>query len=285
MTEPMALDAKALEAARKAAQSMFLKIKEDGRTSMSPLMAATDAAILAYLAALPPPAAGEGLELLEPLAKEQLATMLAEPDQAFDAWRNRMPDAYWARYDLSAAKLGWMAGRAAIAAEEGLEPVAVKPKRLEWVSMMGGEKWQAFSVVGLYVVYRGQWWRGEPDIWVDGTEHRDNESAKAAVQDDFDERIRSALAATPASRAAVLEPSGVSDEIVKLVRDAFREGMDRADKPWEPGVTAWDQSKARITLNALISAASPLHAADMRGERYRCDVCGYSYYLDYEDMK
>ena len=24
---------------------------------------------------------------------------------------------------------------------------------------------------------------------------------------------------------------------------------------------------------------------DMRGERYRCDVCGYSYYLDYEDMK
>ena len=21
------------------------------------------------------------------------------------------------------------------------------------------------------------------------------------------------------------------------------------------------------------------------GERYRCDVCGYSYYLDYEDMK
>jgi hypothetical protein len=24
---------------------------------------------------------------------------------------------------------------------------------------------------------------------------------------------------------------------------------------------------------------------DMRGERYRCSVCGYSYYLDYEDMK
>ena len=24
---------------------------------------------------------------------------------------------------------------------------------------------------------------------------------------------------------------------------------------------------------------------DMSGERYRCAVCGYSYYLDYEDMK
>jgi hypothetical protein len=24
---------------------------------------------------------------------------------------------------------------------------------------------------------------------------------------------------------------------------------------------------------------------DMAGERYRCSVCGYSFYLDYEDMK
>lgn len=25
--------------------------------------------------------------------------------------------------------------------------------------------------------------------------------------------------------------------------------------------------------------------SDMEGERYRCSKCGYSYYLDYEDMK
>jgi hypothetical protein len=25
--------------------------------------------------------------------------------------------------------------------------------------------------------------------------------------------------------------------------------------------------------------------SDMSGERYRCEKCGYSYYLDYDDMK
>ncbi len=25
--------------------------------------------------------------------------------------------------------------------------------------------------------------------------------------------------------------------------------------------------------------------SDMEGERYRCSKCGYSYYLDYEDMR
>lgn len=56
-------------------------------------------------------------------------------------------------------------------------------------------------------------------------------------------------------------PRGVSDEVVKLVREAFRDGMDWADRPWSPSATAWDQSKTRIALNAMISAASPLHTA------------------------
>lgn len=25
--------------------------------------------------------------------------------------------------------------------------------------------------------------------------------------------------------------------------------------------------------------------SDMSGERYRCEKCGYSYYLDYEEMR
>jgi len=45
----------------------------------------------------------------QPLSKEELGELLAEPFPPFDAWVRRMPDLYWARYDLSACKLGWMA--------------------------------------------------------------------------------------------------------------------------------------------------------------------------------
>lgn len=174
MTEPMALDAKALEAARSAATTTYLKLKDNGNANVRPLMAAVDSAIIAYLDTLPPPAAGAGLE--------------PYIDHGDD-----MP---------------------IVARAEHLYYVAVSaPTRTAAVDRIIG------AIAHLYPP--------------------------------------ATPPATPAARAAVLEPSGVNDEIVKLVRDAFREGMDRADKPWEPGVTAWDQSKARITLNALISAASP----------------------------
>lgn len=53
----------------------------------------------------------------EPLTKEHMSAALAAPDPEFDAWVASMPDPYWSRYDLSACKLGWMAGRQALTAE------------------------------------------------------------------------------------------------------------------------------------------------------------------------
>lgn len=62
MTSPIAMDDKALDAARRAATTTYLKLKDNGNANVRPLMAAVDSALLAYLAALPLPAAGEGLE-------------------------------------------------------------------------------------------------------------------------------------------------------------------------------------------------------------------------------
>lgn len=52
------------------------------------------------------------MEKAEPVklsdAKE-LNDLLLEPDPSFHAWRDTIPQKYWARYDLSAVKLGWSA--------------------------------------------------------------------------------------------------------------------------------------------------------------------------------
>lgn len=52
-------------------------------------------------------------------------------DAQFDAWRDSLPATYWARYDLSACRLGW---DAAIAAQAS--PAAVPnadTARLDWL--------------------------------------------------------------------------------------------------------------------------------------------------------
>jgi hypothetical protein len=36
-----------------------------------------------------------------------LDDVLAEPNPAFRAWAETIPTEYWARYDLSAARIGW----------------------------------------------------------------------------------------------------------------------------------------------------------------------------------
>lgn len=38
-------------------------------------------------------------------------SVLAEPSPAFREWVSSLPATYWARYDLSAARIGWEAGR------------------------------------------------------------------------------------------------------------------------------------------------------------------------------
>ena len=41
----------------------------------------------------------------------ELDACLQQPDPLFDAWRDSLPDTYWARYDLSAVRLGFHFGR------------------------------------------------------------------------------------------------------------------------------------------------------------------------------
>ena len=36
-----------------------------------------------------------------------LDSVLAEPSPEFRAWADTLPPEYWARYDLSAARIGW----------------------------------------------------------------------------------------------------------------------------------------------------------------------------------
>lgn len=38
--------------------------------------------------------------------------IFTEPDPEFDAWRDSLPDKHWAKYDLSACRLGWDAAKA-----------------------------------------------------------------------------------------------------------------------------------------------------------------------------
>lgn len=49
-----------------------------------------------------------------------LDACLGQPDLAFEAMRDSMPDGYWARYDLSAVRFGWH--------QRGLEQRAEQPK-------------------------------------------------------------------------------------------------------------------------------------------------------------
>lgn len=58
----------------------------------------------------------------KPTGNPELDAVLLKPDPAFDAFVASLPDNYWARYDLSAVRLGWHFGRTAAGREE--QPVA-----------------------------------------------------------------------------------------------------------------------------------------------------------------
>lgn len=58
----------------------------------------------------------------KPTGNPELDAVLLKPDPAFDAFVTSLPANYWARYDLSAVRLGWHHGRAA-AGREG-QPVS-----------------------------------------------------------------------------------------------------------------------------------------------------------------
>jgi hypothetical protein len=45
-----------------------------------------------------------------------LDAVLKTESPEFRAWVESLPPAYWARYDLSACRIGWEAGRAALLA-------------------------------------------------------------------------------------------------------------------------------------------------------------------------
>lgn len=40
---------------------------------------------------------------------KELNDLLLQPDPSWEAWKRTIPETYWARYDLSAVKLGWSA--------------------------------------------------------------------------------------------------------------------------------------------------------------------------------
>lgn len=58
----------------------------------------------------------------KPTGNPELDAVLLKPDPAFDALVASLPANYWARYDLSAVRLGWHFGRTAAGREE--QPVA-----------------------------------------------------------------------------------------------------------------------------------------------------------------
>lgn len=49
----------------------------------------------------------------------------------FEEWRDSLPEKHWARYDLSACKLGWNAGRASRDAE--VEALKRDADRYRWL--------------------------------------------------------------------------------------------------------------------------------------------------------
>lgn len=45
---------------------------------------------------------------------KMMTCSISEEDKKFRAWVESLPDTHWAKYDLSACRLGWDAGRAAL---------------------------------------------------------------------------------------------------------------------------------------------------------------------------
>lgn len=56
--------------------------------------------------------------MTEKLSDQELNDMLTADCPEFTAWAHTMPPKYWARYDISACKLGWAACRKRMALKD-----------------------------------------------------------------------------------------------------------------------------------------------------------------------
>jgi hypothetical protein len=126
-----------------------------------------------------------------------------ETNAEFDAWVASLPAKSWAKYDLSACRLGWDAARAALPAQP---VVAVKP--LEWVgedhSRPGSRARTIVGVYALWTVEDGRVFLKKPEDFKGVVVGTGVDATKAAAQADYEARICSALAA-PSQQEGVTE--------------------------------------------------------------------------------
>lgn len=78
---------------------------------------------------------------------QELNRLLTTKDPSWDAWKQTIPEKYWARYDLSAVKLGWSAAMELVLAAPP-EPqvpngMVLVPRELyeAWIGLCYGTDW------------------------------------------------------------------------------------------------------------------------------------------------
>lgn len=103
--------------------------RSDGNDKVAVMVEDTDGGWVGYGDYLALRAQLAALQAFKPSGDAQLDAILGQPDPEFTAMRDSLPPNYWARYDLSAVRLGWHFGRADLKAQvseaERQEPVGV----------------------------------------------------------------------------------------------------------------------------------------------------------------
>ncbi|OJX17927.1 MAG: hypothetical protein BGO82_17100 [Devosia sp. 67-54] len=183
------------------------------------------------------------------------------PDAAFDAWVASLPKQSWAKYDLSACRLGWDAARRAALPTEAPELVALVS--LEWESIDNTAMWA--NVVPFWLQYRitlradrqkvlRSEWLGNrrEDIGI----FADWDAAKVAAQTDFNER----LAALPVSGA----PEQTIAEVARIILSVSSVPYDDANDERREMARAAAAKVIAALCPATVSSAEPVAKIDDR---------------------
>jgi len=207
------------------------------------------------------------------MTEDDLAEKLKQDSPEFRAWVETLPDKHWAKYDLSACRLGWEAGRAALQ-QESLKAV-VKPLEWVYVGRVVDKPSDPNSLVRQYRGCHSHFGRyggsysvqeiepgGRWGFWNTWTSDREPEGvfptlheAKAAAQADYEARILSALAHPLHQPAPEAGKPDRRHDIARIVIDAVRHTRQRP--PGLRGPYVFDDAELDEIIASYDAAPAP----------------------------